>query len=98
MNDLASEPRKPTQRKFWILLLVIMASLGSFGMALYGVLYGAMGAFAGAISIGLMPFAGEQIAGQMDETSSNADLMVNGGVIAGIVFLVLFFVLRRRLE
>lgn len=98
MNDFASEKPGPNRKRFWILALVNLASIGSFALALYGVLYATMGALGGAISFGLMPFAGNQISEQVGETGRQGDLMITGGVIGGLFFLVLFFVLRRKLK
>ena len=98
MNDFEPEKTRPSRKKFWILAFVKLASFGSFALALYGVLYATMGALGGAISFGLMPFAGNQISEQVGETGRQGDLMVTGGVFAGIFFLVLFFVLRRKLK
>ncbi len=97
MNEVAPDPPRPKGKKFWILTLAALASVGSFSLALFGVLYAMMGAVGGAISFGLMPFAGKQIMEQVGETNSQADLMIYGGFVGGIFFLVLFFVLRRKL-
>ncbi len=98
MNNNEPETRRPNRKRFWILTLTILASLGSFAFAMYGVLYATMGAFVGLLSFGLMPFAGKQISDQMHETDRLGDLMIAGGVIGGIIFLMLFFVLRRKLK
>lgn len=86
--------KPPANRKRrWILIAVFLASAASFGVVLWGIIYGFFGVIAGVIGLGLLPVVPGQIHAGMEKTSAMADLYILAGGIGGFFFLGLWLVL-----